>query len=80
MLRKEIYYAETATEERQLRHTKRYFAPTSPLTCVQWWRVCLDEAQMVEGITTKTAEMTKKLNVIHKWAVTGTPIQKSIHG
>lgn len=65
--------------ERKLRHAKRYFAPSSPLTCIKFWRICLDEAQMVEGYTSKTALMASQLNAIHRWAVTGTPIQKSIH-
>ena len=66
--------------ERKLRHEKKYFSPTSPLTCINFWRICLDEAQMVEGYTTKTAVMASQLNAKHRWAVTGTPIQKSIHG
>ena len=32
-----------------LRKRKRYRVVPSPLTMINWWRVCLDEAQRVEG-------------------------------
>jgi E3 ubiquitin-protein ligase SHPRH len=64
----------------RLRHVKRFLAPPSPLPCVQWWRLCLDEAQMVECTGSKTAEMARRLGAVHRWAITGTPIQKSMQG
>ena len=54
-------------------------ATPSPLPCIEWWRICLDEAQMVECTTTKTAEMCHRLQGNIKWCITGTPIQKSIN-
>lgn len=79
VLRKELDYVDVYENKRSLRYTKKYYAPNSPLICVDWWRVCLDEAQMIEGSTTKAAEMARKLYSTHRWAVTGTPIQKSVH-
>ncbi|XP_054287252.1 E3 ubiquitin-protein ligase SHPRH-like [Macrosteles quadrilineatus] len=77
VLSKELNY--TKPVSRSLRHAKRFFAPTSPLLFVEWWRLCLDEAQMVEGSSCRAAEMAKLFSAINKWAVTGTPIQKAVN-
>lgn len=81
-LRKEIDYVDlphTLDEgNRKFRHPKRFLAIPSPITAVEWWRVCLDEAQQVECTTTKTAEMASRLSAINRWCVTGTPIQRGL--
>ncbi|KAL1139600.1 hypothetical protein AAG570_006582 [Ranatra chinensis] len=76
----ELNYANgTSQSDRKLRHAKRFYSVTSPLTCISWWRICLDEAQMVESYQTKTAMMAQELKAKYRWAVSGTPIQKSIN-
>jgi len=35
---------------------------------------------MVECTGSKTAEMARRLGAVHRWAITGTPVQKSVHG
>lgn len=35
---------------------------------------------MVEGSSTRAAEMAKKFLAVNRWAVTGTPIQKAVNG
>ncbi|XP_062583569.1 E3 ubiquitin-protein ligase SHPRH-like [Saccostrea cucullata] len=81
-LRSEINYVDlphsNSENGRKFRHPKRFMATPSPITAVEWWRICLDEAQMVECTTTKTAEMALRLSAVNRWCVTGTPIQKSI--
>lgn len=69
-LRADVYH--DGTPGRQLRRG-RVQVETSPVLCVTWWRVCLDEAQMVESATAKAAEMALKLSTRNRWCVTGTP-------
>ena len=68
-----------SSEGRRFRNPKRFMAMPSPFTCVEWWRICLDEAQMIESTTAKTAEMALRLQGVNKWCVTGTPIGKSVN-
>ena len=46
----------------------------SPLLSLTWWRLVLDEAQMVESGTAKAAAMARRLRATHRWAVSGTPM------
>ncbi|GLG99404.1 E3 ubiquitin-protein ligase SHPRH [Gryllus bimaculatus] len=80
ILRKELVHADVNSTDqgRSLRYSKRFFAVPSPLVNIKWWRVCLDEAQMVEHSTSKTAEMANRLDAIHRWAISGTPVQKTV--
>jgi E3 ubiquitin-protein ligase SHPRH len=57
-----------------LRKRKRYRAIPSPLLSIDWWRVCLDEAQRVETPTAGSSRMALKLTAEHRWCVTGTPV------
>ena len=68
-----------SSEGRRFRNPKRYMAMPSPIVCIEWWRICLDEAQMIESTTTKTAEMAMKLSAVNRWCVTGTPVGKSVN-
>ncbi|KAB7507906.1 E3 ubiquitin-protein ligase SHPRH [Armadillidium nasatum] len=65
--------------KRRFRYAKRFMTTPSPLPCIEWWRVCLDEAQMVEGTNSKTAEMALRLTAVNRWCITGTPIQKMVN-
>lgn len=75
----ELYYSEACKPTRTLRKPPRRINPVSPLHFVEWWRVCLDEAQMVESVDTHCAQMVHQLPACHRWAVTGTPIQRSVN-
>jgi E3 ubiquitin-protein ligase SHPRH len=59
---------------RSLRHEKKYRFSPSPLLCVRWDRICLDEAQLVEGANSAAAKMAHKLQRRARWCVSGTPV------
>ena len=83
-LRSDIHHEAELTQghgsdgKRSLRFEKRYKVIPTPLTRLCWWRICLDEAQMVESGTAAAASMALKLNTIHRWCVTGTPISRGL--
>jgi E3 ubiquitin-protein ligase SHPRH len=76
-LAREIHFA-VDPPERSRRHARQYVRKKSPLVQVQWWRVCLDEAQMLESGVTNAAKVACLLPRIHSWAVSGTPLRKDI--
>ena len=59
---------------KSFRAKKRYRIVPSPLNSIQWWRVCLDEAQRVEGTAAAASKMALRLHAKQRWCVTGTPI------
>ncbi|NXM50033.1 SHPRH ligase, partial [Gymnorhina tibicen] len=82
VLRTELNYVDiphsNSEDGRRFRNQKRYMAIPSPLVAVEWWRICLDEAQMVECTTAKAAEMALRLSGINRWCVSGTPVQRGL--
>ncbi|KAM8947387.1 E3 ubiquitin-protein ligase SHPRH [Pelodytes ibericus] len=82
VLRTELNYVDiphsNSEDGRKFRNKKRYMAVPSPLVAVEWWRICLDEAQMVECTTAKAAEMALRLSGINRWCVSGTPVQRGL--
>ncbi|KAJ5347734.1 uncharacterized protein N7506_000987 [Penicillium brevicompactum] len=77
VISKEIHYA-GAAPERNLRHEKRFEQRKTPLVRISWWRVCLDEAQMVESGVSNAAQVARLIPRENAWAVTGTPLRKNI--
>lgn len=67
------FEASAAGNGRPARRSRKYPVMPSPLTRLTWWRVILDEAQMVESAN-KAAEMAASLRMVNRWCVTGTPI------
>ncbi|KIX93982.1 uncharacterized protein Z520_10319 [Fonsecaea multimorphosa CBS 102226] len=74
VIAKEVHYV-AEKPDRNLRY-KREEAPKSPLTQISWWRVCLDEAQMVESGVSSAATVARLIPRSNAWAVTGTPLRK----
>ncbi|KAI9792106.1 MAG: hypothetical protein M1816_003088 [Peltula sp. TS41687] len=77
VLTSEVYYTDTPPD-RQLRYQKKYNARRSPLISILWWRVCLDEAQMVELGLSHAAKVARIIPRCNAWAVTGTPVRRDV--
>lgn len=77
-LRLDFYYFMADQASRKLRYQKKYAALPCPLLALRFWRMCIDEAQMVESDSTKVAEMALRITAVHRWCVTGTPVQKTV--
>lgn len=75
IIAKEIHYV-AKKPDRNLRNGRREEPPKSPLTQMSWWRVCLDEAQMVESGVSSAATVARLIPRVNAWAVTGTPLRK----
>ncbi|KAF6845403.1 SNF2 family domain-containing protein [Colletotrichum musicola] len=76
-LSSELHYA-MKPPERSRRQERKYDRPESPLTKISWWRVCLDEAQMIESGVTAAAAVARLLPRINAWGVTGTPVKNDV--
>jgi E3 ubiquitin-protein ligase SHPRH len=51
----------------------------SPLSTMQWHRLVVDEAQKVEGLSTRLAQLCSHISARYRWAVTGTPMPRNFH-
>lgn len=45
----------------------------------KFWRVILDEAQCIKNVNTLQAKGACKLNAVHRWCLTGTPMMNGVH-
>ncbi|KAG2220208.1 hypothetical protein INT45_002800 [Circinella minor] len=76
VLKEEIHHARTPPD-RPRRHIAKYPAKRSPLVQILWFRVMLDEAQMVESTMALVAEMARLIPRWYSWGVTGTPMKSN---
>ncbi|KAI0201296.1 SNF2 family N-terminal domain-containing protein [Astrocystis sublimbata] len=74
VLQAELHYAEIPPD-RSMRHEKRHERQTSPLVKIDWWRICLDEAQQVDSGVSSAAKVACLIPRVNSWAVTGTPVK-----
>jgi E3 ubiquitin-protein ligase SHPRH len=77
VLSREIHFAKPLPD-RSLRHKKQHEPRKSPLVQISWWRVCLDEAQMVESGVSQAATVARIIPRCNAWAVSGTPLRKDV--
>ena len=74
VLAAEIHYAPAPI--RNFRHQRTYERRLSPITEITWWRVVLDEAQMIEHGVNNAARVAQLIPRQNAWAVSGTPVRK----
>jgi E3 ubiquitin-protein ligase SHPRH len=77
VLSKEIHHA-VPPPDRSSRRPKRHERRHSPLVGISWWRVCLDEAQMVESGVSQAAQVARIIPRCNAWAISGTPLRKDV--
>jgi E3 ubiquitin-protein ligase SHPRH len=77
VLAKEIHFA-APPPDRNLRNIPRQERRKSPLVEISWWRVCLDEAQMIETGVSQAATVARIIPRCNAWAVSGTPLRKDV--
>lgn len=72
----EVHYAEYNANLR-VRRNSNYpkYDYSSPLSLMQFFRIILDEVQMLQSDSTNAAKCTSLLHRVHTWGVSGTPIQ-----
>lgn len=64
--------------DRSSRHKKVHERRGSPLVDISWWRICLDEAQMVENGASQAAKVARMIPRCNAWAVSGTPLRNNV--
>ncbi|CEP61707.1 E3 ubiquitin-protein ligase IRC20 LALA0_S03e09054g [Lachancea lanzarotensis] len=70
----EVHYAEFSAAIRYRRGSAPKYDYSSPLSLLQFYRIILDEVQMLRGESTNAARCTALLHRIHTWGVSGTPV------
>ncbi|KAH8598130.1 E3 ubiquitin-protein ligase [Bisporella sp. PMI_857] len=78
VLAAEIHYT-MLNPEKSLRRVSKYPRPRSPLVQLSWWRVCIDEAQMIETGVSNAAVVARLIPRINAWCITGTPVRKDVN-
>jgi E3 ubiquitin-protein ligase SHPRH len=76
-LSRDFWYVQ-AQKDHGLRHARKNSPPVNPLVGRIWWRVCLDEAQMIDKGVSQSATVANKIPRVHSWAVSGTPFKKVV--
>jgi E3 ubiquitin-protein ligase SHPRH len=77
ILSAELHFT-TEPSQRPRRHAQAYERPKSPLIQVAWWRLCLDEAQMVENSMSQAAKIARVIPRDISWAISGTPVKDDV--
>ncbi|KAG0036681.1 hypothetical protein BGZ82_003869 [Podila clonocystis] len=77
VLSREINYVQEY--DRSRRYERVYTPRKSPFMLIDWWRLCLDEAQMIEGASvSQAAAVANMIPRVMSWAVSGTPMRRHV--
>jgi E3 ubiquitin-protein ligase SHPRH len=76
-LARQFWYV-NAGRDFTLRNEKKYLPQKNPLLERTWWRVCLDEAQMVDQGVSHAATVAKLIPRVNAWAISGTPFKSHV--
>jgi E3 ubiquitin-protein ligase SHPRH len=77
VLAAEIHFTQLNPTKR-LRNESKYPRPNSPIMGLSWWRILMDEAQMIESGVSKAAVVARMIPRVNAWCVTGTPVRRGI--
>lgn len=73
----ELHFAQEPPQ-RSRRYERAYPRTMSPLVKISWWRLCLDEAQMVENGYSQAAVVARTIPRVNAWDITGTPVKDDV--
>ncbi|RCI07450.1 hypothetical protein L249_4524 [Ophiocordyceps polyrhachis-furcata BCC 54312] len=77
VLSTELHFA-LEPPQRPRRYDRAYPRAMSPLVKIMWWRLCLDEAQMIENGYSQAASVARTIPRVNAWGITGTPIKNDV--
>ncbi|KAJ6438662.1 Elongation factor Tu [Purpureocillium lavendulum] len=77
VLSAEVHFAQEPPK-RARRYERAYPRMMSPLVKIRWWRLCLDEAQMIENGYSQAAIVARTLLRVNSWGITGTPVKDDV--
>lgn len=77
VIARELHYA-LKIPNRSMRQERKYERVISPLVKLQFWRVLLDEVQLVETGVGNAAQVARIIPRFHAWGVSGTPVRNEL--
>lgn len=77
VLSDDIYYTHL-NPEKSLRGEAKYPRLKSPLMDLEFYRVVMDEAQMIDTGVSSAATVARMVPRVNSWCLSGTPVQKKV--
>ncbi|KAK7206551.1 SNF2 family N-terminal domain-containing protein [Myxozyma melibiosi] len=77
IIAKDLHHA-LKPPSRSMRNERKYERIVSPLVQIQFWRVLLDEVQLVESGVGNAAQVARTIPRFHAWGVSGTPVRTEL--